>query len=683
MRLPAIIIAMFSTMMFVNGTERVSPGQGRDAFDDCWPKRFVFRGEYMWSLNSEYPAFVQSGMFSDGYIQKYVPYDEAYKVHPSRTAGFVSRLKHEDPSKTMLLHWDAEEHVNNIPESSSKYFPGHWITYEGSRLSSDLTRSATEIYVDDIAPFAVRTRNKKARSEWECPVLMIVAVDPEGNPDWKRHEYVAIDDVDEAAGKITVRRAQALSEAMAFPEGSRVSPMPTYLSSEHLFMFNYSTLCPRDENGHNAVDVQLEELFGLFDSRTGLLKDLDGISFDVLNWQPPCDRSRIDSDGDGKADGAVDPVTGEDLWQTGAYRFQRELRAHFGEDFILLNDSYARRDQRALGIFNGFESEGLVRHNDAFRGFSKTVNIYSYWMKNNPLDNQLYTIVPKLKNPEDMDREEQFLRLCAGTATCLGAALNTPPAASEQDIQDELKGGKLNKPHWLGRPVGDMVNLGLDGHDLLRDSGPAGLAGMFVPDKNITETADGIVRISSHGSGRYDDKCEFRTVTFHIPENVDNIVLSFDIMSGSPVRGMSADVPKIVSVEAVGLPVYEKNTAYNGMYNDMWGLCGTKGYDTQTFLYRQVGGKDLSFRFEIEGGGDYFIRNLCLRVSDGVLYREFENGVVIVNPSFSAVPFDLDVFGDWTFRRIDGSSSVNDGETVTGTVIEIPGLDSVFLMKAE
>lgn len=684
------LAAIFLFLTLVPGQKALNadaPDDGlfrKEVFNGRYPEFFVFRGEYDKEANSSYGNFVRSGADGAGFIQKYVPYDELPRIDPVLTAGFASRYVTENPEKLVLLHWDAEEHVNIMEESASKYFPGHWATLRASSLTRDCSPYDREIFVADIEYFSKLTKNKKARSKWEYPMLLLVALDKNGKPDWEHYEYVAVDNVNESESSITVRRGQALSTPMAFAEGSRVAQILTYLSSEHLFMFNYSTSCPRDRNGHNAIDVQLDELVSLFDKDKGLLRNLDGISFDVLNWNPPIVNSfLIDSDSDGLADGATDPYTGENLWRKGAVDFQKRLRAHFGEDFILINDGYNFKDQRAMGLFNGIESEGLVKHNDAFRGFSKTMNVFSYWNSRNPMKYKLMTFVPKVNNPVDMLRKEQYTRLCTAVATCLDAALNISPVKSEESLSDELRCGDEGKLHWLGSPVSGIIYADAHASDILSNrfgTADAVIAG-FSTENSTMEAKDSVLMVKGKNPERYDLNCLLRTPVFRVPDGVNDIVVSFSVMADEGLAGLSSDFPRIVRVTAEGLPQYEDNKQNNDMYNDMWGLFDCKGYVEQTFLYRNVAGKDLSFEIEVEGQGAFRLKDFRILASSGAFYREYENGLVLVNPSLNEYTFDLDrICPDSVFRRIKGRSQLNDGSQVRGKITVAPA-DAMFLVS--
>ena len=654
----------------------------KEAFNGQYPKRFVFRGEYQRKPNANYEAFLKATAFSGGVIQKFVPIDEMPRLDAKTRSGFADRYARENPGKLVLLHWDAQEHVNTIPESSGRYFPGHWCLYEGTILREALGTDDEWIKVEDYRVLARETKNRKARSKWWTPTLLLLALDDQGKALWDHYEYVELLELDKENQAIRVKRGQALSSARSFAKGSRIAGIATYLSTPHLLAFNYSTKSPVDKNGKCAADIQFEELIELFDSEKGLLRNANGIAFDVLNWIPPHNRELIDSDGDGKADGAYDPVTGEDLWRKGAYAFQKRLREHFGRDFILMNDGAYLKDQRAVGVFDGIESEGLVRHNDAFRGFSKTLNVFDYWEKNNPTAYRMATIVPKLKNPADAKHPEKYTRFCMAVATCLGAAINTGPVSAPDEVPEEIRGGDMNTPYWLGKALAPMKNWGLEGPDLLAGLGKSrDFMAAWEPYDCDIKYEGGSLLVSGRDKTAFRKNSVVKWLRFKVPEEVNDITVVFEAKAREGLLGMDKGIPRILSFSVEGLPSYEGNPRQDRMYNDMWGLFGSSAYTELSFYYREVAGRTLNFVISIEGAGEVEIRNFRVNAAVSALSREFEKGVVLANPSLREYTFNLrEMFGSSAFKRLKGEKFPNDG-TEVGTHVKLGPMEGLFLRK--
>ena len=90
-----------------------------------------------------------------------------------------------------------------------------------------------------------------------------------------------------------------------------------------------------------------------------------------------------------------------------------------GQNFIITCDGQHPINQQAVGVLNGIESEGLVQHNDGWRGFSRTVNTHLYW-----------DVVLKLMDGNDQHHAERLRRFGVATASCLGAYTTVPDSYS-------------------------------------------------------------------------------------------------------------------------------------------------------------------------------------------------------------------------------------------------------------
>lgn len=682
-KLLALILILVSTFVAIGQHKNL---QIKEVFENRFPKQFIFRGEYNVKVNATDESFSRAAEYSCGIIQKYVPYDEMKKLDPYKTAAFASRYVRENPTKLILLHWDAEEHVNCIEGSSTRFFPGHWITFEGTKPATPIGKKDTWITVEDIRPLSVTTKNPKARSRFLNPVLLAVRLDKNGLPIWYESEYLLLEEIDKETNKIKVKRSHALSKSISFDLNTRIAPISTYLSSDHLFVYNYSVNSPKDKNGKQAIDIQFEELTELFDPNKGRLRDLNGIAFDVLNWGVPFNPALADTDGDGIGDGGIDSITGEDLFRKGAYLFQQRLRNHFGNEFILTNDGYNEKDQRAIGIFNGLESEGLVRHNDAFRGFSKTLNVFAYWMKNNPIDYKLAYIVPKIMNPVDQSKTDQYVRFCTATVTCLGASLAAIPTEKPEErlAIDEIICGNQKKMYWLGKPIGEMQNLGFAGRDVLDNNGI--ILNKEYVEKIKAENCTFLIHnneilVSGIDKKSFQNNCRITLPKIKIPEHVNDITLCLEAKAIEPLKGMNKEIPRMMFVQISGLPDYEKTEMLNKMYNSMWGLVGDSYFES-TFCYRKVGGRELEISIEMEGQGDFAIKNIRIMDQTSAIIREFENGIVLANPSLSDYKFDLSPYSSSKFRRIEGKEYPNNGDLVDSTNGVVLGpCEGLFLVK--
>ena len=646
-----------------------------------FPQYYNFRGEYKpWSKDSELWEKQMEG--TTGIIKKFFRIDELDRVN-LETQIWAKNYKKNNPSTNILLHWNARELRNDQRGFSDQFSPFHWVAFPGTTLVKKITKGQEELFVEDINPLI---KGKYVEEEWEnskelktskffFPVLLVVAVDENGNKNWNQYEYIHIEAYEPDTNKIIVQRGKALSKAKSFEKGAYICPMSTRLANKGVFDVNLSAACPRDENGKNGADLMLETLKEKMKSKKASF--LDGIAFDVLQWKPRT--SEADTDFDGIADGGI--ISGEDKWREGTYDFMVRLREQLGEEAILTADAYQEINQRGIGLFNGIESEGLVEHNDAFRSYSKTINVFSYWSEKNPVENKLSYIVGKYRNKEDQKNQIAFNRLGIATATALGAGW-----ASLDVKSDELSGGKAIPGPWLGKPIGTMKELVFDSPDVLQGEG-VNLTEDFLKhiksnDCNVKKEGKELI-ITPKGNHEEHFEYSFDLNNLLVGNEGEDITLSFEIESLPYTDGKPKDSYRIIKAKAFGLPKYEKNNVDNRRYNKIFGYFGENGVHKQVFYYRNMGGKKLKLKFSVEGKEAFKIRNIRVHSGTYAITRAFENGIILINPSFNSYKFDLKtLYPKLKFRRIKGAyqPNYNNGTTVDNEVIVNP-LDALFLIK--
>lgn len=142
-----------------------------------------------------------------------------------------------------------------------------------------------------------------------------------------------------------------------------------------------------------------------------------------------------------------------------------------GQNFIITCDGQHPINQQAVGVLNGIESEGLVQHNDGWRGFSRTVNTHLYWDKFNPLSPQFRYVVLKLMDGNDQHHAERLRRFGVATASCLGAYTTVPDSysflpswiqpCSFGRIQGELIRYAKSSPNLLSGTPAELLHKGI------------------------------------------------------------------------------------------------------------------------------------------------------------------------------------------------------------------------------
>ena len=106
---------------------------------------------------------------------------------------------------------------------------------------------------------------------------------------------------------------------------------------------------------------------------------------------------------------------------------------------------------------------------------------------------------------------------------------------------------------------------------------------------------------------------------------------------------------------------------------------------TSTFYFSDVRSKQVDLECSIESGEPVWIRSIRVYAHPDAMYRRFEGGLVLANPSPRPYTFPLDSIAPGErFRRLEGSSqqdpTTNDGSPVAGKVILQPK-EGLFLIK--
>jgi hypothetical protein len=101
------------------------------------------------------------------------------------------------------------------------------------------------------------------------------------------------------------------------------------------------------------------------------------------------------------------------------------------------------------------------------------------------------------------------------------------------------------------------------------------------------------------------------------------------------------------------------------------------------FYFRDMRSTSVDLNFKVEGNEPVTIHHLTAHAHPDVIYRLFENGLVLANPSANPYTFDLKTIApDRKFSRIPGSPTqdpaTNSGQPV-GESVNLGPLDALFL----
>lgn len=375
------------------------------------------------------------------------------------------------PTKLLLCHFNG---IARMPTFEMEpFFDGHWLYYSPAVLLDDISAADeySTVHVSDLQRFSMTDGMNKNNGSDVCIVRVV-----DGKPDWNYAEQATV--VGKTAETIRLKRGCYGSERKDFEANKTYlavhvtdGPYGTQKDGTLLWYYNFSTYSPVDENGKHCWEILAEQLTSFF-GNGGILEEFDGIEFDamnpVLNPKYPYSSVPIDFQGIGRPSSNI--IDGENIYSKGQIAFLKTMHENLGATKLLLADSI----QEAFGYLNGVESEGFPKGKtyDMIQYYD-TFNIMEYWMKNtkNP---ELSYVAGRIDYTDQEPFSHSMIRMHIAASCLLGCAYMTQVTSptdpsNTATIWDELVGGALNDPGWLGRPLGDAVHISDRYPDVMTD----------------------------------------------------------------------------------------------------------------------------------------------------------------------------------------------------------------------
>ncbi len=687
-----VLLAVFPVRGWVQDFSFRKPLE-KEVLGESFPKAgLVFRGENRRETGPDYEDWEQDVAGNVGIIRKFVREELNHpdRMDEARLSSYLNRYAAAHPLELFLLHFNSRAKLFDF--HADKFWVGHYLQQQGVQCQEAIDRDQTVIAVPGTNRFKVQKPFPGQPARIEDSVLLLVERDQEGVFHWENHEFVFLVNVNADDKTLTVRRGAHHTGPASFKAGQcYVTQIKQYRDR---LVFNLSLDCPRSPNGQQAADVLLE-LFDSWFCQGGPLEPMDGIAFDVQYWDIA---SNFDTNVDGIADGGI--ILGQPRWAQGVYRFSKSIREHFGDDFIITSDGHRKANSQAIGIHNGIESEGLVQHNDGWRGISRTVNTHQYWNTFNTSAINFNYIVTKLVDRQDAKAATRLHRFAHAMAACLGVGCTDA-------IEDVIKGTE-QEHFWLGKAVGPMVNLAETSDqvvyrmpDVLGDDDLGRWSS--ADDVLISRSSDGGLRIGrrkgssaeldserADRASKADGYAALPSLSFEMTLDLPpgDLFVTLDVRSESAREGFSGtEVPRLMTFDLAG-HYDDPQVGPRGL--DIWTLAGQRDYFASEFYVRNAGGDEgrdnVRMRFEIDGPGDLYLKNLVVRNASVFYAREFEHGVVVVNPSLQPRAINLiEHFGEHDYAAIrssDPRDSVNNGLAIANpAALKVEPVSGLFISK--
>lgn len=626
----------------------------------------------------------------------------------SKNVDFFRRFKQAHPEQLLLVHLNGN--CRDTSFGVERYFAGHWLYFQGCGLARDLASDESTIHVDDASLFMTEIFKRKNRND----DIALCRLDADGKSDWSAVEHVRLVSIDARANTLKVERGLYGSKAMAFVAGKTYAaphatvPPPAEMGNMR-WVYNLASTCPRDAKGKTAGEVFAEEI-GEWFSPGGPCDLLDGVAFDVSFFYPRVPRNnfrQIDADADGLADNGV--IGSVQEYGLGVNDFYVALRKTLGPDRLITADGQDSGNQRAFGLMNGMESEGFPVHRDQqIVDWSGAINRQLFW-RDRGAEPRFNYILHKYQEgkrgawqpPYNITRLVLAATMMTDSVSVVGIM---PPIEGEElhGVWDELRAGVEWKPNWLGKPAGATKRLAklspdlLKGRSIARD--PMSWPRWTSESLGVSTRREGEKLIVSRGG---DDPSKIpppMVVTFNGPALEAGDVTVCLTLSADADHA-TGDAPRLIQATFASrrpgeeAPKNAKKTK----------AAPGKAFDPETFhstpvmtlvdgtpfeaafCFRGVAEGPFALTFEIEGGAPVYILNLTVHNTTDAMAREFEHGVVVVNPSLEAKVFGMaELFPGAKLRRIKGSPDqdpkTNNGEPV-GKMLTLEGRDAIFLKK--
>ena len=256
-----------------------------EMFEKGYPRAFFFRASEGFASNGRIDfetweeIFLPLGGIEGKVLEEEVP------GRSLRNIDFFVRYKKRHPEKLVLLHYNGN--ARDPRDHTERYFAGHWIYFSGCRIKSNIPaeEGETDVSVEDARLFHANI-GRYGNSNEDIGLCLL---DSDGKPDWHFSEQVQLVSVDTSKNVIRVKRGCYGTTPREFPAGeswaaAHMSEGPWGRRSNLLWMYNFSTACPRDDQGKNCVDVYVDEFAEHF-LPGGDLETFDGVEFDVLFHQ--------------------------------------------------------------------------------------------------------------------------------------------------------------------------------------------------------------------------------------------------------------------------------------------------------------------------------------------------------------------------------------------------------------
>ena len=683
--------AIGAERLSVRRTRRRATSPPLEIFTLGYPRAFVYRQASELAGLLDYPTWLSQMSQLNGIIGKLLAEEEPV---PANALAYFQQFKSQFPAKAVMLHMNGWERVPQF--ETTNWFAGFWLHKAGTTLTQPCAATDTTLFVGATTCFTLQAGYQNNRGDDIC----IAAMGSNGQADFTSAEQVILTGINATAGTIAVQRGQYGTVPLSFAAGSflaaHVTRGPFIGNGPMLWMYNFSTMAPKDPNGHTVIDGIIsgmapgQGLAAKF-APGGPLANIDGMKLDAFSWVPPL-QFNCDCNNDGIADNGV--FNGVNTFGTGETNLVRAVRALLGSGrFIIVDAETVSRQRPDSGLESGLELEGFPNLYDSTAAqWSEGVANLQYYSSN--FTNSPALVYPNYKTDrfvpiptvDNMFRLTLAASLLTGTEftfyTDADGATPINGQLKNLTIFDELIGGTLQTSNWLGQPVGPAQHLSLQ-NDVLNGGGVT-MTSAFAA---MLQSSNGNVSYSNQGSAGATLTVQgtgsplpgtLAFVLHGVALTGGDLIVTFDVMS-------STETPYSPTLCRRLFVVGQRLGGTNGSTQST----PTGGNWTSVVLYfRGLNGtgKTANVSFTIEGPQSVTLRNVRAYNGPDVAFRQFENGAVFANPSLSPYTFPVSTLAPGvSYSRLQATSgngqdpATNNGQPI-GTSVTVPAIDALIVI---
>lgn len=665
--------------------------------NDAYPHTFHFRKSEAdaIAMESDYNGWesIYDGLM--GIIGKVYNEEDSLAAGPNFNFPVRSHFKQfkiDHPDQLVLLHFDGVVRDMRSERATDYYSPQHFLYYVPQPGYSSLSSTDTESVIQTSNPVWKYFKMNIGIYADDHEDVVLVRKAADGSLDWSVYEYTTLVDHngDSSGNRIRVERGVYGTTKRSWNANSYYLCVPVNLGPwgqgdhfNNLWVYNFSLDCPTDRAGKTCADVFAEELQDcLVNSTAWNVNEFDGVEFDIMHTEiqhiATVGRS-IDSDGDRVADFGYDGEVNR--FGCGLYYLGKQLRAHLGNDKLILGDSSNVYQQRCFSLFNGMENEGFS-HVDDFNadGWTTALNRLRFWNSHAYLpafsyvnwkfkDGNVWTNLP-----------QNVARLNLATLSAYDVTTSFfgyKGMGVPTDIHDEAVAGTDQTIGWLGAPLGNVVCLASQGNDLLNGEGVS-ISSAFinkielVGDSLQKSKAGNSLKVSSSNDGRIIFRIKDIDVS-SLPH--PELTLMAEFLSNK--TGYLPDEMHRQFIARVLDENYHVIEEYSMFAKDDL-------FFSNIIYFRNLGSANkVHIEFEFEGCGYVRMRYARLWDREPSFYREFDGGFVAGNPSDHSVDISLPIpcyklTAQADTAKADYDQTVNDGSVVSNS-ITLGARDGIFL----